>query len=135
MGRFYELFAGRVYRFVRRMLGEDHLAEDVTQDIFMHMQKSLPAYDPARELSPWVFTIASNKVRDFWRSKRHSDLQHEQNLDPAARGQQRPLDGGARGVIPAHPVEDDRGHGAPPEMACWNVTTRRAASSSYGEPS
>lgn len=88
MSRFYELFAGRVYHFVRRMLGEDHLAEDVTQDIFIHMQKSLPSYDPARELSPWVFTIATNKVRDFWRSRRHSDLQHEQTLEPASAAEE-----------------------------------------------
>ena len=30
---------------------------------------------------PWVFTIATNKVRDFWRSGRHRQSQRESNLD------------------------------------------------------
>src|SRR6185369_6358011 len=73
--RLYEVYFDRVYGYVRRMLSEDHLAEDVTQDIFMHLQRSIHTYDPSRALSPWVFTIATNKVRDFWRSRRHKEAQ------------------------------------------------------------
>jgi RNA polymerase sigma-70 factor (ECF subfamily) len=53
------------------MVGDETLAEDVTQDVFVHLQRAIPTFDPARELGPWVFTIATNKVRDLWRSKRH----------------------------------------------------------------
>ena len=53
------------------MVGEDHLAEDVTQDVFLHIQRSFASYDSERELGPWVFTIAANKVRDHWRSRAH----------------------------------------------------------------
>ena len=63
------------------MLGEDHLAEDVTQEVFVHMQRSISTYDPSRELGPWVFTIATNKVRDHWRSRRHNASQRETSLD------------------------------------------------------
>jgi RNA polymerase sigma-70 factor, ECF subfamily len=81
LGRFYELFFDRVYGYVRRMLGEDHLAEDVTQEVFVHIQRSIATYDPARELSPWVFAIATNKVRDHWRSRRHHDKLRETSFD------------------------------------------------------
>ena len=81
LGRFYELFFDRIYGYVRRMLGEDHLAEDVTQEVFVHIQRSIATYDPARELSPWVFTIATNKVRDHWRSRRHHDSLREMSFD------------------------------------------------------
>jgi RNA polymerase sigma-70 factor (ECF subfamily) len=81
LARFYELYFDRVYGYVRRMLGEDHTAEDVTQDIFMHIQRSAKSYDPSRELDPWVFTIATNKVRDHWRSRRHRDGLSETSLD------------------------------------------------------
>ena len=77
LARFYDLYFDRVYGFVRRLVREEHLAEDLTQDIFMHIHKSLPSYDPQRELRPWVFTIATNKVRDHWRSRRHRDAQRE----------------------------------------------------------
>jgi RNA polymerase sigma-70 factor (ECF subfamily) len=81
LGRFYELYAPRVYHYVRRMLGEDQVAEDLTQDIFMHIQRSLPSYDSSRELSPWVYTLATNKVRDYWRSRRSQDLLRERSID------------------------------------------------------
>ncbi|TDJ66279.1 MAG: RNA polymerase sigma factor [Planctomycetota bacterium] len=83
--RFYFVFFDRVYGYVRRLLREEHLAEDVTQDIFMHIQKSLPTYDPSRELRPWVFTIATNKVRDFWRSRRHKEALREVSVDGEKR--------------------------------------------------
>ena len=88
LGRFYEAFFDRVYAYVRRMLREEHLAEDVTQDIFMHIHRSLESYDPARDLRPWVFTIATNKVRDFWRSRRFHDTQRESSIDDDGGGLQ-----------------------------------------------
>ena len=75
------MYFDRVYGYVRRLVGEDSLAEDVTQDVFLHLQRSFRSYDPARELSPWVFTIATNKVRDHWRSRRHRDALAERTLD------------------------------------------------------
>ena len=78
---FYDSYFDRVYGFVRRMVGSEHLAEDLTQDILMHVIEHLGGYDPSRALRPWVFTIATNKVRDFWRSRRHQDRQQEVSLE------------------------------------------------------
>ncbi len=78
---FYDSYFDRVYGFVRRMVGSEHLAEDLTQDILMHVIEHLGSYDPDRALRPWVFTIATNKVRDFWRSRRHQDRQQEVSLE------------------------------------------------------
>jgi RNA polymerase sigma-70 factor (ECF subfamily) len=83
---FYARYFDRIYGYVRRLLREEHLAEDVTQDIFMHVWRSLPSYDPSRELRPWVFTIATNKVRDWWRSRRHADAQREVPAEDDERG-------------------------------------------------
>ena len=97
--RFYLVYFDRVYRYVRRLLREEHLAEDVTQDIFMHVHRSLPSYDPERELRPWVFTIATNKVRDHWRSRRHKDTRREIGVEDE--------EGGAYAVSP-HAGPDSR---------------------------
>ncbi|WP_419191124.1 RNA polymerase sigma factor [Saltatorellus ferox] len=78
---FFDHYFGRVYGFIRRLVREEHLAEDLTQDVFLHVQRSLPGYDPTRPLSPWVYTIATNKVRDLWRSRRHQEERHMQSLD------------------------------------------------------
>lgn len=78
---FFDAYFDRVFAYVRRLLGEEHLAEDVTQDVFLHVYRSFPSYDPQRDLRPWVFTIATNKVRDFWRSRRHRDSQREKSVE------------------------------------------------------
>ncbi len=81
LGRFYELYFERIHGYVRRMVGDETLAEDVTQDVFVHLQRAIPTFDVTRELSPWVFTIATNKVRDLWRSRRHQFEGRATSLD------------------------------------------------------
>lgn len=71
---------------MRRLLGDDHQAEDVSQDIFMQIHRSLPSYDPERPLRPWVFTIATNKVRDLWASRRHRESRRELSIEDEERG-------------------------------------------------
>jgi RNA polymerase sigma-70 factor (ECF subfamily) len=83
LGRFFDLWFPRVWGFVRRLVADEHLAEDLTQDIFAHVYRSLASYDPGRELKPWLFTIAANKVRDHWRSRRHRDQSAEGDLEDA----------------------------------------------------
>jgi RNA polymerase sigma-70 factor (ECF subfamily) len=78
---FYDSYFDRVYGYVRRMVGEEHLAEDLTQEILMHIMQSLDTYDPERALRPWVFTIATNKVRDYWRGRRHQTQLREISLE------------------------------------------------------
>ena len=78
---FYEAYFQRIYGYVRRLLRDEHQAEDLTQDIFMHIHRSLGRYDPTRDLRPWVFTIATNKVRDFWSSRRHREDVSQVSID------------------------------------------------------
>jgi len=78
---FYQAYFDRVYGYVRRMLGDESEAEDVTQEIFLNIQRAIDSYDPERPLSPWVFTIATNQVRDHWRARRRMDPLDGASLD------------------------------------------------------
>jgi RNA polymerase sigma-70 factor (ECF subfamily) len=82
----FDAYFDRIYGYVRRLVGSEHLAEDLTQDIFLHLYQALPKYDPERDLRPWIFTIATNKIRDFWRSRRHRDTRLERSLDAGEDG-------------------------------------------------
>ncbi|MFT7665672.1 MAG: RNA polymerase sigma-70 factor (ECF subfamily) [Planctomycetota bacterium] len=78
---FFEAYFDRLYGYVRRLVVHEQLAEDLTQDIFLHLQQAFPKYDPTRDLRPWVFTIATNKIRDYWRSSRHRMSQTEKSVE------------------------------------------------------
>ncbi len=81
---FFDLYFDRIYSYVRGLVPNTHAAEDMTQDIFLKLYRALPNYDPDRDLRPWVFTIASNTVRDYWRMRSNREAQRAANLDDEA---------------------------------------------------
>jgi RNA polymerase sigma-70 factor (ECF subfamily) len=78
---FFDAYFARIYGYVKRLVGEEHLAEDLTQDVFLQLYRNFGSYDPARELRPWVFAVATNKVRDFWRSRGHREGRRSESID------------------------------------------------------
>ena len=87
LAAFFDVYFDRIYGYVRRLVRDEHLAEDLTQDIFLHIHRAFGTYDPSRALRPWVFTIATNKLRDYWRSKSHRDVQSEESLERDGMGE------------------------------------------------
>lgn len=53
--------------FLIRMLGRRDAAEDVFQETFLQIHLSIDAFDTSRRFKPWLFTIAANKARDYFR--------------------------------------------------------------------
>lgn len=56
----YERHAGEVLAFLRKLLGQRALAEDVLQETFLRVHQHLDRFDPKRALRPWLFQIARN---------------------------------------------------------------------------
>ena len=67
--RFFDEWFPLIHGYVRRQVGDEHTAEDLTQDIFLNIHRAIESYDPERDLEPWVYRIATNKIRDHWRSR------------------------------------------------------------------
>lgn len=60
-----------VFRFVRNLIGDEHDAEDVTQDVFLAAFNHLSSYDAKRAaLQTWLFTIARNRCVNYLKRKR-----------------------------------------------------------------
>lgn len=60
----------RIYRFMRRYIGQSDDAYDVLQDCFVAAWLGLKRYDPRRPFLPWLRIIALNKCRDFSRRQK-----------------------------------------------------------------
>lgn len=65
----------RLYAFIHRMLGDEHLAEDVFQQVFVKVAKSAASFDGRASFSTWLFRIARNASLDELRrrTKRHEE--------------------------------------------------------------
>jgi RNA polymerase sigma-70 factor (ECF subfamily) len=54
-------------RFIRRRVADDHAADDLLQDTFVRIHRSLPALEDSERLTAWVYTIARNAIHDHYR--------------------------------------------------------------------
>jgi len=73
MNAFFEAFIGPVYGYLRTVVREPMLADDLAQTAFVRLHRALDRLDPKRDPAPWVFTVVVNTIRDHWRSRAHRD--------------------------------------------------------------
>jgi RNA polymerase sigma-70 factor (ECF subfamily) len=62
-------FGDRIFRFVKRLAGEA-AADDLTQEVFIRVHRSIDAYRPEGRFESWLFTIANNLCIDHSRWRR-----------------------------------------------------------------
>jgi len=65
--RLMERYRQELLHFLIRFLGSRAAAEDVFQETFLQIHISAEKFDLSRRFKPWLFTIASNKARDYLR--------------------------------------------------------------------
>jgi RNA polymerase sigma-70 factor (ECF subfamily) len=62
--------ARRVHDLARRMLRDDHAAEDVTQHAFLNAYRALDRFDRTRPFRHWILRIASNLCRNRYAARK-----------------------------------------------------------------
>lgn len=84
-------FGDRIYRFVKRLAGES-AADDLTQEVFVRVHRSIDAYRPEGRFESWLFAIANNLCIDLarWRREHPTSAIQEIAGYGAARGPQPP---------------------------------------------
>lgn len=68
--RLLNLYKGRIFSFVYRMVRNYHDAEDITFDTFVKCFRNLDRFDTSKKFTTWLFTIAHNTTRDFFRKNK-----------------------------------------------------------------
>jgi RNA polymerase sigma-70 factor (ECF subfamily) len=74
----YLQLADELYRYVYGQCREAATAEDIVATVFLRAWRSAKAYRAgSMRFRPWVFAIARNELRDYWRSRQRTlPLQH-----------------------------------------------------------
>jgi RNA polymerase sigma-70 factor (ECF subfamily) len=77
-GLLFHRYRERVARQVLRMCGDPAAVDDIVQDVFISAFAALPRFRGDSQLGTWLYTIATNRVRNFWdaqrRRKRREDI-------------------------------------------------------------
>ncbi|WP_310831726.1 sigma-70 family RNA polymerase sigma factor [Paenibacillus pedocola] len=66
-GELYEATIRDVYRTVRFLVSEPLNAEDVVQDIYIELHRSLGQYDQSRDFRPWLMGLVMRQIRAYRR--------------------------------------------------------------------
>ncbi len=85
-GKLVQAYQSRVFNFVRSMVRNDEVAEDITQESFVKAFFSLKRLQNAGSFKSWLFRIANNNTLDWLRRKRFQlvdvdDQIHESYVD------------------------------------------------------
>lgn len=59
-----------IYSYLLRCGVAESAREDLFQDIFLKIHAAAGKYQPNKPLRPWIFTIAANTVRNYFRDNR-----------------------------------------------------------------
>jgi RNA polymerase sigma-70 factor (ECF subfamily) len=76
-------FGDRLYRFVRRLVGE-RWADDLTQETFVRVYRTVGSYRPTGRFEAWMYTVANHACIDFLRRRRPEAALTERELDASS---------------------------------------------------
>ena len=86
----YERYAPRVYAVVRRIAGEDDLAQDYAQEAWIRAIRALPTFRGDARFSTWLHRIAVNSAlqalrKNDTRTKREAPMPEAVPVNPVGR--------------------------------------------------
>ena len=64
----YKEFYPKIFRYLFNILNDKELAEDFAQDVFIRVNKGLTKFEGRSKLSTWIYKIATNLARDYYKS-------------------------------------------------------------------
>ena len=68
----YDRYIDKIYKFVYIKTSNQEIAEDITSDVFYKAMNSIHSFDIKEwsSFKSWIYTIANNKVIDFYRTQK-----------------------------------------------------------------
>ncbi|MBY0122990.1 RNA polymerase sigma factor [Bacillus sp. S/N-304-OC-R1] len=59
-----------LYLYIFSLVKHKELAEDLYQEVLLSAFSALPGFEEKAKLRSWLYTIAMNKCRDYWRKEK-----------------------------------------------------------------
>jgi RNA polymerase sigma-70 factor, ECF subfamily len=72
-----------VYTFVVRSIRNETDAEDITQNVFISAFSNLKKFRKECSFKTWLYRIATNRVKNYWRDKKNRFVVSESELKPS----------------------------------------------------
>lgn len=73
-----------LYNYLLRLLNSRDDTDDAFQEVFLRVYRSLHRFETSRRFKPWLYTIASNLVKNIYRSR---SVRRKLSLDRESEGE------------------------------------------------
>ena len=84
------LYRRKVFNIAYKFVGRHDQAEDLTQDVFLKLYKSLDTFDRRANFQTWLISVSRNLCIDHYRSVRKERETINRDVDPADSRRCRP---------------------------------------------
>ena len=126
----YREYSDMIYRWLLARTGDHHTAEEITQETFYQAVLHADRYDHSCKVSTWLCSIASNKLKEYYRKNPPKEDYDAVFEDAAGDGDNDPEDAA---VASSQKVELYRAIHSLPEPAREIVHLRAFADLSFKE--
>jgi RNA polymerase sigma factor (sigma-70 family) len=69
----------RIFEFIRRRVRTKADAEDILADVFYQLAASTGVTEPIEKITSWLFTVARNKIIDWYRKRRPESFRQRED--------------------------------------------------------
>ena len=76
----YQAEHSKLLKYIRSKVSRLEDAEDIAQDVFYQALINLNALVPVEDLMAWLFSVARNRIIDWYRKKKPLELSPEDEL-------------------------------------------------------
>ena len=73
----------RLLDFIRKRVRSEEDAEDILQDVFAQLIAGYNVAEPIEELTSWLFTVARNRIIDWYRKRKPIPFSEQQSRSNA----------------------------------------------------
>lgn len=75
-------YQDRIYTFIAKSIGNREDAKDITQNVFMNAFSNLTKFRKDSSFKTWLYRIAINHVKNYWRDRKNRFVIAEAELKP-----------------------------------------------------
>lgn len=85
-GKLYDIYYSKILNYIYHRVLDIEIAEELTSNTFYNALKAIPKYRHRSSFRAWLYRIATNEIKMFWRTSKHRRDREEnfhttQNLD------------------------------------------------------
>ncbi|HWT76411.1 MAG TPA: RNA polymerase sigma factor [Mobilitalea sp.] len=87
-------YYNNIYSYIARKMGNEQIAADLTQDVFLKLVRNIHRYQITGKFSNFLFTITINTCNDYFRKKKmdYEDIDNLEETDVSHRPDNQILD-------------------------------------------